>query len=394
MTSTMTEPITDTVVTTHGELSTALKAARTAIPTHHSVTALVFVLIESGPDGLALTGTDWESFITYQVNTDPSPEFRVTVKAAQLAKFLGSLTKGSTAAKMARTPVVLTRGADTLSVESDGYTCELPIGVTDDYPPSPIGVVQGGALMDAKALRDGIEAVAVTAGTDDYIAALTALQVLATPTGVTLACTDRYRMAVQPLEARNVTSFTAMPPAKALLAASKLLPEGPVHLELLTSGHLRVIAGPVTATIRVIDAQFPKWASLFPSDCRTRFTIEQAAVTKAVTRVATATGKATAYGVVRMRVMSAQASGSDAVQFTAGGTEDGTVTSPLVLIDGDVTEALTGFTPAYLLDGLNLFTGTMAIGMTAPGRPIVLAASLEELTSGAGLRYLLMPSKN
>jgi DNA polymerase-3 subunit beta len=243
--------------------------------------------------------------------------------------------------------------------------------------------------------------VAVAAGKDDTLPMLTGIRVEISGETVVLAATDRFRLAV-----RELTWSTSSPsleaavlvPAKTLAEAAKAGTSGSeVHLALGAGasvgkeGLLGIRSAGKRSTTRLLDAEFPKFRQLLPSEHTAIASIGVAELTDAIKRVALVADRG---AQVRMEF-------SDGVLHLSAGADDvGRAEEDLpVQFAG---EPLTiAFNPTYLTDGLgSLHSDRVTFGFTTPSRPAVLRpAGDDEHLDGNGpfpaiqtdYVYLLMP---
>ena len=142
-------------------------------------------------------------------------------------------------------------------------------------------------------------------------------------------------------------------------------------------------AGSRRTTTRLLDGEYPKVSSIFPTSTDTEAVVKTADLVEAVKRVALVAERNTP---VRLRF------GDDQVAIEAGTGDDAqaseavesTVTGPDIEI---------AFNPHYLLDGLGAVgTAYTRISFTQASRPAVLSGQ-ESADGEADLsyRYVLMP---
>jgi DNA polymerase-3 subunit beta len=211
---------------------------------------------------------------------------------------------------------------------------------------------------------------------------------------LTLAATDRYRLAVRELGWTPANPAAAeaqvLVPARTLADAAKSL----AHSETLTialsgggAGGEGIIGFSGTtngraarATTRLLDATFPPYRSLLPSEWASSAEIAVPGLVEAVRRVALVTDRT---APVRLEF----ADGT--VSLTAGGDDEGRAEEQLeVAFDGE--PITTAFNPQFLLDGLGaLSTGTARLQFTSSTKPVVLRPT--ESPEGADYTYLIMP---
>jgi len=212
-------------------------------------------------------------------------------------------------------------------------------------------------------------------------------------TRLTLAATDRYRLAVRELE-WNPENPSADPaqvlvPARALSEAARSLSHSEDMTVALSSGGsgegIIGFAGTTNgrasrATTRLLDATFPAYRSLLPNDWSSSADITVAPLVEAVRRVALVADRNTP---VRLEFS------EGSLALSAGGDDEGRAEENLeVGYDGEAIT--TAFNPQFLLDGLSALTSPAArLLFTSPNKPVVLRPDTD---AGAGeYTYVMMP---
>ena len=177
-------------------------------------------------------------------------------------------------------------------------------------------------------------------------------------------------------------------PARTLDSLAKSLgAAGNVSLSLsgasTGSGLAGFEAGQRRMTTRLLDGDYPKVTSLFPTSVDTTAVVETAMLVEAAKRVSLVAERNMP---VRLRF------GDDAVRIEAGTGEDAQASETFeARIEGPELEI--AFSPQFLLDGLGVVgTKYVRLGFTQPTRPAVLSGQ-DELDGEAddSYRYLIMP---
>jgi DNA polymerase-3 subunit beta len=217
--------------------------------------------------------------------------------------------------------------------------------------------------------------VALAAGRDDTLPVLTGVRIEIEGEQLTLAATDRYRLAVRTLPWRPATpdlSVTALVPARTLAETAKALTTGPeVVLALSAAGAGEGMIGfegsGRRATSRLLEGEFPKYRSLLPSESSAVAQVQTAPFVEAVKRVSLVAAR---NAPVRL------AFSADGVVLEAGGADDAQASEQLDCSwEGEAAGApfQIAFNPAYLLDGLSAVdSDTTTLSFTGPTRPAVL----------------------
>ncbi|HKR70986.1 MAG TPA: DNA polymerase III subunit beta [Streptosporangiaceae bacterium] len=186
-------------------LGEAVALISRALPSRPVVPLLSGMLLEASPDGLTLSCFDYEVSARVLVDAEVAASGAALVPGRLLAEITRSLPDE---------PAEFAADGDVVNLRCGqaefGLVC-LPM---QEYPalpesPRPVGTVDGGVLAAA------VGQVAAAASRDDTLPMLTAICLDITAEVLTLAATDRYRLA-----AREV-GFT---PAEPLIRALALVP--------------------------------------------------------------------------------------------------------------------------------------------------------------------------
>lgn len=276
----------------------------------------------------------------------------------------------------------------------------LPTMTVEDYPTLPTLPEETG-MLPADLFAEAIGQVAVAAGRDDTLPMLTGIRVEISGNTVVLAATDRFRLAVRELtwSAAPGTEAAVLVPAKTLAEAAKASGDGTeVHLALGagpsvgSEGLLGISSAGKRSTTRLLDAEFPKFRQLLPSEHLAVATIGVAELTEAIKRVALVADRG---AQVRMELS------EGTLRLSAGAEDVGRAEEDLP-VDFAGEPLTIAFNPTYLTDGLSsLHSAKVSMGFTDPKKPAVLrpAGDDEPALSGAGpfpavpsdYVYLLMP---
>jgi DNA polymerase-3 subunit beta len=252
--------------------------------------------------------------------------------------------------------------------------------------PEVSGSVPGTVLAGA------VAQVAVAAGRDDALPFLTGVRIEVDGEQVTLAATDRYRLAVRSFRwspGDPAFSAAALVPARTLADTAKALAHADlVHLAFGSAGAAEGLLGieglDRRTTTRLLEGDFPKYRSLLPSESPTVARVETAALTEAVKRVALVAERSSA---VKMLF-------GDSELVLEAGTGDDAIGLDAIecTVTGQPMERI-AFNPTYLLEGLAAINQPVTnLAFTNPNKPAVLtgAASFDGEAADDYL-YLLMP---
>lgn len=360
-------------------LADAVAWAARILPQKSQLPVLAGLRLDADTAGaLRLSGFDYEVSAEAQLDVTVAEAGSVLVPGRLLADITRSLPGQPVDLATEGTRVQLTCGTARFTVPT------LPL---DEYPTLPTMPDVAGSL-GSDAFAAAVTSVAVAAGRDDTLPVLTGVRVEIDGEEVTLAATDRYRLAVRRLRWKPVDPSlhaTALVPARTLAEAAKALTAGAeVTLSLAGGGTGEGLLGLTGAarrmTTRLLDGEFPKYRSLLPETSSASALVEAAALVDAVRRVSLVAARTSP---VRLTF------NSDGLVLEAGGLDEAEAAEALpATFDGDPLTI--AFNPSYLLDGLGAIDSDEArLAFTGPTKPAVLTGKDED--AGGDYRYLLMP---
>ena len=350
-----------------------------SLSTRPIMTALLGIVIDANTD-VNLSASDLETSAQSSFKAEIKEKGRVLVPGRLLAEI---------ARLLPNKPTTFTLEGNRVQVTSGSAKFALPTLPLNEYPnlpklPSTSGMIAGDIFATA------VNQVAIAAGRDDSLPTLTGIHVSIAKNTITMAATDRYRLAVReipwtPTDPELTTS--ALLRARTLADAARTI---------ATTKEISFAIAPTSATERLIgfstesksmtsrqlDGNFPDYKHLIPAESASSATIEVASLLEAVRRVALVTEKNTP---LRFKC-------GPTLQLEAGMKEEAQANEELIInYTGEPIEI--AFNPSYLIDGLSaLGTTYVYMGFTASNRPAILAGknSIDGEIEGS-YRYLLMP---
>jgi DNA polymerase III subunit beta len=357
----------------------AVAWAARILPQKSQLPVLAGLRLDAGSDGgLRLSGFDYE--------VSAEAELEVTVAEAGSVLVPGRLLADITRS-LPDQPVDLATDGTRVQLSCGTARFTLPTLPLDEYPTLP-DMPEVAGTMGSDAFAAAVSSVAVAAGKDDTLPVLTGIRVEIDGEDVTLAATDRYRLAVRTLRWQPLDpslQATALVPARTLAEAAKSLTSGAeVTLALVAGdtggGRCGLPGAAPRTTTRLLDGEFPKYRSLLPDSAAATASVETSQLVEAVRRVSLV---ATRTSPVRLSFS------ADGVVLEAGGLDEAEAAESLsASFEG---EPLTiAFNPTYLLDGLGAIdSDTAHLSFTAATKPAVLTGKPSE--EAGDYRYLLMP---
>ena len=368
-------------------LADAVAWTARALPARPSVPVLAGIRMEAG-DALNVSSFDYEVSAEVSLPVTTEEPGTVLVSGRLLAEITRSLPDRPVEMATEGSKVVLTCGSATFTLLT------MPV---EDYPtlpemPPPTGSVGSDVFAAA------VTQVAVAAGRDDTLPVLTGVRVEIDGDTITLAATDRYRLAVRELRwnpGRAGITAAALVPARTLADTARSLTSGAeVSIALglpggdgagavTGEGMIGFEGGGRRTTTRLLDGEFPKFRSLLPDQVNAVAELPTAAFTESVKRVALVAERSTP---VRLAFSAGQ------LVLEAGtGDEAQAVESLEASFDGDDIQI--AFNPQYLLDGLSAIdSDTARMSFTIPTKPAVITGKpAGDDSARPDYRYLLMP---
>jgi DNA polymerase-3 subunit beta len=362
-------------------LADAVAWTARSLPARPAVPVLAGLLLEANEGVLMLSAFDYEVSARVGIEAEFEEEGRILVSGRLLADICRSLPNR---------PVEISTDGAKVAVVCGSARFTLPTLPVEDYPslpemPTAAGSVPGDVFAAA------VAQVAIAAGRDDTLPMLTGVRIEIEGDKVTLAATDRYRLAVREFDWKPDQpglSSIALVPAKTLNDTAKALTNGDsIQIALagdkLGEGMIGFEGAGRRTTTRLLEGEFPKDRALVPGESATVATVETAPFVDAVKRVS----------LVAERNTPVRLTFSDGRLVLEAGSGDEAQASEALEASLDGEEISIAFNPAFLLDGLSAIDSPVAqLSFTTSTKPAVMTGK-PDLTAEATdeYRYLIMP---
>ncbi|HYK32040.1 MAG TPA: DNA polymerase III subunit beta [Streptosporangiaceae bacterium] len=407
-------------------LGEAVAFVSRALPSRPVVPLLSCMLVEVGDSGLTLSCFDYEVSARCTVEAEIIEPGTALVPGRLLAEITRSLPGR---------PVEFSDEADVLNLVCGSAEFGLVCLPMEEYPalpdsPPPVGAVDGGVLAAA------VGQVASSASRDDTLPMLTAVCLDIDGDSLTLAATDRYRLAARVVPfapADQDVRAIALVPARIMVEAARMMSAGaPVTLAFSTErdwargavrggrasaaaddqphpaeGLISFEAGHRRLTARLIGGEFIKYNSRFAGDFSCHADLQPGPMIEAVRRAALVTERA---GPVRLSfgdgevVIEAHAEGRARAAETVGadfvGDQPMIAFNPSYLLDGLVAAASVGGADqaSASATGEAAESGRIRLDFNTPAKPALITWVTDGSAAGAdgdeavpAFRYLLVP---
>jgi DNA polymerase-3 subunit beta len=345
-------------------------------------TALLGIVIDAS-DEITLSGSDLETSAKAKFKAEVSQKGKVLVPGRLLAEISRSLP-----AK----PISFVLEGSRVLVSAGSAKFTLPTLPLSEYPTLPELPAASGSL-NSDSFATAVNQVAVAAGKDDSLPTLTGVFVEINKNQITLAATDRYRLAVKELtwsaQDANIETTSLLRARTLADAAKSLIGSTQVTIALAPTTTNEKLVGFIsegkTMTSRVLDGSFPPFRHLLPSESTADAIIEVAPFLDSVRRVALVTDK-----TVPLRLNFS----NNTLQLEAG-TGDEAQASEKLDINYKGEDINIAFNPTFLTDGLTAInTAFVHISFTGANKPAVLTGQTEAGSAPiTNYKYLLMPMR-
>lgn len=364
----------------------AVAWAARSLPVRPSAPVLAGLLIEASDAGLVLSTFDYETSARATLSADVADEGTALVSGRLLADITRSLPAKPVELVLDGARVSLTCGAARFSLQT------MPV---EDYPTIP-ELPEASGTVQSDVFAHAVAQAVTAAGRDDMLPVLTGVRLEIEGTTMSLLATDRFRLSHRELDWSPRTpdaSLAALVPARVLSDTARSLTAGTEVTVALSSGGTgdgligfegEAPGGVRRTTTRLLDGEFPKVRSLFPSEKLTVAKVDKNELVESVKRVA----------LVAERNTAVQLAFGDGTLTLDAGSGDEAQASESITADIDGEELTTGFNPSFLLDGLNAIDERFVeLAFTQASKPVVISGIVEDGDGDPGFRYLLMPRR-
>ena len=248
-------------------LSQALQIVSRAISTRTTLPILNNILLETTPEGLALTATNLEVGIRKTVPAEIADEGSTTAPARLLTDFVATLPDD-------QLEMELDAGTQTLSVRCGRFDTRIKCIEADEFPPGPRPDEGDRLTIPLEELLGAIEQTQMATSTDEARPVLTGELMDIEGRHLKLVATDGHRLAERKLSAASGDDLQArlIVPARALGELPRAFRGESGEVEVLVSKARNQIffrAGTSEVTSRLIDGTYPNYAQVIPNKSST-----------------------------------------------------------------------------------------------------------------------------
>lgn len=359
---------------TQENLAKALNnVARIAMANKNSLPILNNVLLKTIDNRLSLSATNLEIAITEKIGTKVQTEGSITVPARLMQEYINSLPSGV---------LDLELEDHKLHISTDQYSSTINGVVADEFPEVPEITDGVKWSIPAKEAKKGLQQVVFAASTDETRPVLTGLLLKTQDGSLYAAATDSYRLAEKQL-IKTAQDISLLVPASAIQDLLRILPDNLDKVDVIAdSQQVLFRAGDIELVTRLIDATYPDYRKLIPSQFSTTATVSREEFI-AITKVSSLFARESA-GSITIKVDE----DTKQISITSIASQLGENTSSAaaeVVGGGEVT-----LNSRYLLDALSALGGKeVTFSFNGKLEPCVLVSS-----ESPDQTYLVMPLKS
>lgn len=346
-------------------LSAALGLVSRAVSPRSTLPVLGNVLLETTDEGLRVTATNLDLTIAMTVAAEIAEEGRTTVPARLLSEYIGSL--GEAPCSMHLDPAT-----NVLRLSCGVHRANLHGIDAVEFPPLPKRDTEAAVECDSVPLQSAITQTVMAASADEASPVLTGVLLQIDDSRLTLAATDRHRLAVKTLDVRvqgKVPASSVIVPARHLNEVARAVNAArPIVGIAFSEARNQVFftMKDVEISSRLIEGTYPNYAQVIPADSSTTVNIPTAALLREARTAAVLARDAA--NPVRLQV------GEGTLTLRAQTAEVGDDEAPLTAsVKGDDVQI--AFNARYVLDALSVldsdevqlsFNGALHPGVIRP----------------------------
>jgi DNA polymerase-3 subunit beta len=273
-------------------------------------------LFELKGNTLTITATDLETMMRVQMEvTEAQDEGSICIPSKILLEYMKNLPEQ---------PVTFTINEKDLSIEMSSSVGKYKIGgeKADDFPKEPSPADTTSFSMGAIALIESINNTLFAVSSDTIRPAMTGVYFELDTESVNFVATDAHRLVKYSrtdVKASEKTGFVV--PKKPLQQLKASLPADETTLELsYNANHLFVNSANLSLSCRLIDARFPDYKAVIPTDNPYKMIINRTEYISALRRLIIFANKSTNQVVLEINGNSLQMSAQD-IDFSFEGKE-------------------------------------------------------------------------
>lgn len=361
------------------ELATALGIVSKGAATRSTLPILSGILLKAEDEILTLEATNLDLSIRYHAAAFVEEEGVAVIPSKLLVDVVKSLPNSAVHVEVADDQV-------TLLCETSSFS--LRTMMSEDFPGFPDVTPDTSVSVPLDIFTNMARRVSRVVSRDESRPILTGVLVQTEGDLFRMVSTDSYRLAFTETKLAEPGSEFEVVVAGAFLNNLTALPAGEVTIELgVSENQIVAMCGSTTFVNRRIEGNFPRYGQLLYDNGATRAKFETKMLADAVKRISLLTDKT---NPVKFDLNRA----SQTTQISTSSQDVGAASETIAgSIEGE--DAVIGFNPAYVIDGLNsVDTPHITLELQSSVRPGILKTDAYYQPAEAGqerFAYVIMP---
>jgi len=244
---------------------------------------------------LSIFSTDLETSMSSVIDVEANEDGKIAVPAKLLMDILKTLPEQ---------PLTFSINSQNLAVEitSDKGKYRLTGENGDDFPRIPVPEETKEIKLPSPVISNAINKTLFAVGTDDMRPAMTGVNFELTPEGITFVATDAHRLVrYKRSDAKAVKSTSFIVPKKALQLLGNAMPSEETQVKIsYNSSNAFFTFGDLKLICRLIDARFPDYQAVIPTENPNRLTIQSSELLSSLRRLVVLSNKTTHQATLTM----------------------------------------------------------------------------------------------
>jgi DNA polymerase-3 subunit beta len=324
---------------------------------------------------LVLTGTDLETEVTTQIDNVDGGDGECTVTARKFHDICRALPEDAL--------IELEASSDRVRIQSGKSRFSLQTLAASNFPRLETEQWDCEFEVEQGKLKQLIENTAFSMAQQDVRYYLNGLLLETEKQTLRAVATDGHRLAMSAIEVKDNVGEPRqlIIPRKAVMELGRYLEESTAVASLgINPNHIRVKAGPLVFTSKLIDGRFPDYEKVIPKDLSTHLEIERGELYDILARAAILTNEK--FKGVRLSLSSKRLS-------VSAHNPDQEEANDEMVVDYEGGELEIGFNVGYLMEALRILGGEKVdLGLQDPNSSCTVRAPGDETTI-----YLVMPMR-
>jgi DNA polymerase-3 subunit beta len=324
---------------------------------------------------LVLKGTDLETEVTTQIDNVDGGDGECTVTARKFYDICRALPEDAV--------IVLEATGDRVNIRSGKSRFSLQALAAANFPHLDTEQWECEFEVEQEKLKQLIENTAFSMAQQDVRYYLNGLLLETEGPTLRAVATDGHRLAMSEIDINGDVgeSRQSIVPRKAVLELGRYLEEGAKAAKVaMNPNHIRVKAGPLVFTSKLIDGRFPDYEKVIPKSLGTHLEIERGELYDILARAAILTNEK--FKGVRINLSSSRLT-------VSANNPDQEEASDEMGVEYDGAELEIGFNVAYLMEALRILgSDKVDLGLEDANSSCIVRVPGDESTL-----YLVMPMR-